>query len=34
MQAQLLTDREREMAERYRSTEAVMTETAVAPAGH
>lgn len=34
MQAQLLTDREREMAERYRSTEAVMTETAVAPAAH
>ena len=31
MQSQLLTEREREMAERYRSTEAVMRETAVAP---
>lgn len=32
MQAQLLTAKEREMAERYRSVEAVMRETAVAPA--
>lgn len=32
MQSQLLTAREREMAERYRSVEAVMRETAVAPA--
>lgn len=32
MQAQLLTEHEREMAERYRSTEAVMRETAVSPA--
>lgn len=31
MQAQLHTEHEREMAERYRSTEAVMRETAVAP---
>lgn len=31
MQAQLHTAHEREMAERYRSTEAVMRETAVAP---
>lgn len=31
MQAQLRTDEERAMAERYRSVEAVMTQTAVAP---
>ncbi|MES2264988.1 MAG: FAD binding domain-containing protein [Pseudomonadota bacterium] len=31
MQAQLLTEREREMAERYRTPAAVMRETAVAP---
>lgn len=31
MQAQLLTEQEREMAERYRTPEAVMKETAVAP---
>lgn len=34
MQAQLLTEHEREMAERYRSTEAVMRETAVSPGAH
>ncbi len=34
MQAQLLTAHEREMAERYRSTEAVMRETAVSPVAH
>lgn len=34
MQAQLLTEHEREMAERYRSTEAVMRETAVSPVAH
>ncbi|HPW12473.1 MAG TPA: FAD binding domain-containing protein, partial [Thermomonas sp.] len=34
MQAQLLTADERAMAERYRSTEAVMRETAVPPAMH
>lgn len=34
MQAQLLTAEERAMAERYRTTEAVMRETAVAPAVH
>jgi 2-polyprenyl-6-methoxyphenol hydroxylase-like FAD-dependent oxidoreductase len=32
MQAQLKTAHEREMAERYRTPDAVMTETAVAPA--
>lgn len=31
MQAQLLTEHEREMAEQYRSTDAVMRETAVSP---
>lgn len=31
MQAQLKTDRERQMAERYRTPEAVMRETAIAP---
>lgn len=31
MQAQILTDHERKMAERYRTPEAVMTETAIAP---
>lgn len=31
MQSQLLTDRDREMAERYRSVHAVMTETATPP---
>jgi 2-polyprenyl-6-methoxyphenol hydroxylase-like FAD-dependent oxidoreductase len=34
MQAQLRTEEERAMAEMYRSVEAVMRETAVAPAGH
>ena len=34
MQAQLQTEHEREMAERYRSTDAVMRETAVAPGAH
>jgi 2-polyprenyl-6-methoxyphenol hydroxylase-like FAD-dependent oxidoreductase len=34
MQAQLRTDQERAMAERYRTTEAVMGETAVPPAFH
>jgi len=34
MQAQLLTEHERDMAERYRSTEAVMRETAVSPMAH
>lgn len=34
MQAQLLTAEERAMAERYRTTEAVMRETAVPPAFH
>lgn len=32
MQAQILTPEERQMAERYRSVEAVMRETAVSPA--
>jgi hypothetical protein len=32
MQAQLRTDHERDMAERYRTPEAVMKETAVPPA--
>ena len=31
MQAQLKTEEEREMADRYRTAEAVMRETAVAP---
>ncbi|PJI40905.1 FAD binding domain-containing protein [Ferrovibrio sp.] len=34
MQAQILTPEERQMAERYRSVEAVMRETAVSPALH
>ncbi len=34
MQAQILTPEERQMAERYRSVEAVMRETAVSPAFH
>ncbi|QDO97582.1 FAD-dependent oxidoreductase [Ferrovibrio terrae] len=34
MQAQILTSEERQMAERYRSVEAVMRETAVSPALH
>lgn len=34
MQAQLRTAQEREMAERYRSVEAVMRETAMPPVGH
>ena len=34
MQAQILTPEERRMAERYRSVEAVMRETAVSPAFH
>lgn len=34
MQAQILTPEERQMAERYRSVEAVMRETAVSPAMH
>ena len=34
MQAQLKTPEEQAMAERYRSVEAVMRETAVAPASH
>jgi 2-polyprenyl-6-methoxyphenol hydroxylase-like FAD-dependent oxidoreductase len=34
MQAQILTPEERQMAERYRSAEAVMRETAVSPALH
>ncbi|QET73371.1 FAD binding domain-containing protein [Bordetella bronchiseptica] len=34
MQAQLRDDAEREMAERYRTPEAIMRETAVAPAWH
>ncbi|MDN8614451.1 FAD binding domain-containing protein [Variovorax ginsengisoli] len=34
MQAQISTPAEREMAERYRSTEAVMRETAVPPVAH
>lgn len=34
MQAQILTPEERRMAERYRSVEAVMRETAVSPARH
>lgn len=34
MQAQILTPEERRMAERYRSVEAVMRETAVSPALH
>lgn len=34
MQAQLRTPHEREMAERYRTPEAIMRETAVPPAGH
>lgn len=34
MQAQLRTPREREMAELYRTPEAIMQETAVAPAAH
>jgi 2-polyprenyl-6-methoxyphenol hydroxylase-like FAD-dependent oxidoreductase len=34
MQAQLKTDEEREMAERYRTPEAVMEETAVTPKRH
>ncbi|MDH0682995.1 MULTISPECIES: FAD binding domain-containing protein [Achromobacter] len=34
MQAQLRDEKEREMAERYRTPEAIMRETAVAPAWH
>lgn len=34
MQAQLRTEEEREMAERYRTPEAIMRETAVAPGWH
>ncbi|GAA0533712.1 monooxygenase [Pigmentiphaga sp. NML030171] len=34
MQAQLRTPQEREMAERYRTPEAIMRETAVAPSNH
>lgn len=34
MQAQLLTDHEREMAERYRTPDVIMRETAVSPQGH
>jgi len=34
MQAQILTPEERQMAERYRSVEAVMRETAISPAFH
>jgi 2-polyprenyl-6-methoxyphenol hydroxylase-like FAD-dependent oxidoreductase len=34
MQAQLRTPQEQAMAERYRSVEAVMRETAVSPGGH
>lgn len=34
MQAQLRTEQEKAMAEKYRTVEAVMRETAVAPAGH
>ena len=34
MQSQLLTEHEREMAELYRSTDAIMRETAIAPKGY
>ena len=34
MQAQLLTEHEREMAELYRTPEAIMKETAVSPKHH
>jgi hypothetical protein len=34
MQAQLLTEHEREMAELYRTPEAIMKETAVSPQHH